>query len=209
MIYFIGSRVVDAVKIGFTSRPAVWRLTSFQIGSPVVLEIIKLIDGDKDRESVLHIRWSNARLHGEWFKLSAIANDLEDLPACSDVELPRCRLCTQVLNIKHKPHAKHQKTCHACASRQRTKRNHSVIVCATCGATFATLRPKARFCSQTCQRSMQLAVVSRKMMGNQNAVRTGVVRARREQQLLRASVGICLCCRKRPITAGLKCSICA
>lgn len=67
-IYFVrGSK--GAVKIGYTSGRVESRLKSLQTGSPDKLELLGVVDGGRELEKLLHKRYAEKRLEGEWFKL--------------------------------------------------------------------------------------------------------------------------------------------
>lgn len=65
-VYVIHAPEVRRVKIGYTTDPA-QRLATLRTGSPVRLQIVKLIRGDKNEEARLHFRFRDKRLDGEWF----------------------------------------------------------------------------------------------------------------------------------------------
>lgn len=62
--YFIHSRGIPVVKIGISIKVHE-RLRALQACCPVKLEVVGLMAGD--RETELHERFANHRLHGEWF----------------------------------------------------------------------------------------------------------------------------------------------
>lgn len=68
MIYAIQSN--SYVKIGFCLRDPIRRLEKLQIGNPVTLKLIALIDGDEAVERRWHSDWDAQRVRGEWFKLT-------------------------------------------------------------------------------------------------------------------------------------------
>lgn len=64
MIYFI--RNGDYIKIGVANNP--WeRLSKFQVGSPVQLELLAVAPGSFDEEYRYHSMFSQHRARGEWF----------------------------------------------------------------------------------------------------------------------------------------------
>lgn len=63
--YFVQPELGGAIKIGFTSKPPQSRLSGLQVGSPVKLRLIGLLEGNREHE--LHSRFGKHRLHGEWF----------------------------------------------------------------------------------------------------------------------------------------------
>jgi DNA-binding XRE family transcriptional regulator len=64
MVYFI--KQGDYVKIGFTNRFKT-RLTQLQVSSPIRLEVLAIIDGDKSDEQKLHEQFKHISSNGEWF----------------------------------------------------------------------------------------------------------------------------------------------
>jgi len=68
-VYFIVADEVARVKIG-TSVDATRRLKTLATSSPVPLRLAAVTGGDEQHEARLHERFSDARLHGEWFTLT-------------------------------------------------------------------------------------------------------------------------------------------
>lgn len=66
MIYFIQMGEDGPIKIGKADDPR-QRLNSLQIGCPVALTLLGVLDGDVEREADLHAGFDDARLRGEWF----------------------------------------------------------------------------------------------------------------------------------------------
>jgi hypothetical protein len=66
-VYFI--RVGDRVKIGL-SRDVERRLRAHQISSPDPLSIWHLVEGDLETERRLHRQFADARIRGEWFRIT-------------------------------------------------------------------------------------------------------------------------------------------
>tara|TARA_B110000503_G_scaffold135328_1_gene215715 strand:+ start:213 stop:689 length:477 start_codon:yes stop_codon:yes gene_type:complete len=64
MVYFI--KQGDYVKIGFTNRFKT-RLTQLQVSSPIKLEVLAIIDGDKSDEQKFHEQFKHISSNGEWF----------------------------------------------------------------------------------------------------------------------------------------------
>lgn len=67
MIYWIGTSLLDPVKIGYATDPD-RRLAELQVGSPERLVLFAVIPGDRADESRLHAHLRAYRLRGEWFK---------------------------------------------------------------------------------------------------------------------------------------------
>lgn len=89
MIYFI--RAASSVKIGHVEDRSLMRhrLMVLQIGSPLVLSVLGVMDGDMERERELHVRFSADRYLGEWFHMSPpIVEFIEDncRPYIADVD---------------------------------------------------------------------------------------------------------------------------
>lgn len=70
-VYFIGTEnaVGEAVKIGF-SRKLKWRLDDLQRGNPHTLSVLALVEQNGPSESECHARFSEQRIHGEWFTIN-------------------------------------------------------------------------------------------------------------------------------------------
>jgi hypothetical protein len=64
-VYFIKSN--DFVKIGIAGNP-VARLGDLQVGSPVALELLGVIPGNRSIEQSIHQMLSHYRVRGEWFQ---------------------------------------------------------------------------------------------------------------------------------------------
>jgi hypothetical protein len=64
--YFVHSPGLNAVKIGKSARP-LKRLCAIQGGIPDVLQILGILDGDREFE--FHNRFDEYRKTGEWFSL--------------------------------------------------------------------------------------------------------------------------------------------
>ena len=92
MIYVIQSGTARdaAVKIGKTTAARKGkRKKELQVGNPEKLYVIARLRGGKKREAELHERFSNSRIHGEWFHRTAeIEEWLEEIGASS----PDCSL---------------------------------------------------------------------------------------------------------------------
>ena len=72
-LYLIYARDVGRVKIGLSNDPTK-RLKQLQTGSPVELELFafKNYQNAHVKESELHQRFQNKRVHGEWFELEPL-----------------------------------------------------------------------------------------------------------------------------------------
>lgn len=64
-VYFVGGDQ-GAIKIGFAKSPDD-RLREIQVGSPIPLSILALVEGGPKLEKGYHRRFAAHRLHGEWF----------------------------------------------------------------------------------------------------------------------------------------------
>ena len=69
MIYFIREKgnSKSLIKIGYTDNVD-QRLMQIQANSPVELEILAIIEGDKNLEAELHNSFAKYRVRGEWFE---------------------------------------------------------------------------------------------------------------------------------------------
>lgn len=82
MIYFIQSSD-NFIKIGYSANPAK-RLASLQTSAAEPLILLGTVTGGRDKEEVLHDRFSHLRISGEWFRpdqelLDYIEHSKEDL----------------------------------------------------------------------------------------------------------------------------------
>lgn len=68
MIYFIRSG--RFVKIGYTKHSMKRRLEDLQIGNPVRLVVLGMIEGDRKAERAVHDRFIALHVQGEWFTLT-------------------------------------------------------------------------------------------------------------------------------------------
>jgi DNA-binding XRE family transcriptional regulator len=64
MIYFI--KQGDYVKIGFTNRFKN-RLNQLQVSSPIKLEVLAIIEGEKTNEKNMQEKFKHISTNGEWF----------------------------------------------------------------------------------------------------------------------------------------------
>lgn len=68
MIYFVQAEIIGRIKIGYASQATLSRrLSCLGVASPVSLNLLVVVRGDRVREKVLHDRFSHARVRGEWF----------------------------------------------------------------------------------------------------------------------------------------------
>lgn len=67
-VYFIGGDE-GAIKIGVSIAP-LERLATMQMGCPIPLRILALVDGGTALEREYHQRFAEAHSHGEWFHRS-------------------------------------------------------------------------------------------------------------------------------------------
>lgn len=68
MIYFVQSGQAGPIKIGYTQHDDVRnRIAQLQTASPEPLNLLGVIEGDREKERALHRLFSAHRLHGEWF----------------------------------------------------------------------------------------------------------------------------------------------
>jgi hypothetical protein len=75
-VYFIRALGGLGVKIGVTTN-VTKRLKALRIASPNRLELLGYILGDVEMERVLHIRFDEHRLRGEWFAEHVIPDVIE------------------------------------------------------------------------------------------------------------------------------------
>jgi Meiotically up-regulated gene 113 len=83
MVYFIQAGVNGEIKIGFAIEP--WkRIKQLQTGNHVRLTMLKVIPGDRKRETQIHHLLSVHRKHGDWFHPTVEV--LEFIKKLDDVE---------------------------------------------------------------------------------------------------------------------------
>lgn len=81
-VYFIRAGAWGDVKIGVANDPLA-RLKQLQTGIATKLRIIRVVEGDREAEKMLHERFKHARKVGEWFSFNeAMLGEigLPDLP---------------------------------------------------------------------------------------------------------------------------------
>ena len=89
MIYVIQSG--EFVKIGFCERDPIRRLEKLQIGNPITLKLIALLEGNRIDEGNWHMRFDRLRVRGEWFKLNATLRRALKPHLVDHDEVSRCR----------------------------------------------------------------------------------------------------------------------
>lgn len=77
MIYFIGNKQYDWVKIGVSNDPE-GRLGDIRVGCPVELVMFRIESGGQSIERRLHTKFKEQRIRGEWFKLSGPVQEYID-----------------------------------------------------------------------------------------------------------------------------------
>lgn len=112
MIYLIRCAETNTCKIGFSLNPQK-RLSSLQTSNPYPLELIAAFEGTTLDESLLHARFSEYKLNGEWFTYNQEIQDYFDERdelqnmviqkfKHTDNSLPFFyRKCVQVLGVIH------------------------------------------------------------------------------------------------------------
>jgi Meiotically up-regulated gene 113 len=68
VIYFAQNEETCHIKIGFTAKEPELRLRGLQTGSPSLIVLLLVIDGNEKLESQLHEQFAPYRVRGEWFK---------------------------------------------------------------------------------------------------------------------------------------------
>ena len=67
-IYFLQVADSGPVKIGFTTKPIKQRIMRLQVSSPEKLVLLGYIKGSIEQEKKLHERFTNLKLHNEWYE---------------------------------------------------------------------------------------------------------------------------------------------
>lgn len=71
-VYIVRAAGTDRYKIGYARRNLRQRIRNLRIGSPFVLEAVRIFErAPRDFEKDLHKRFARSRVHGEWFTESA------------------------------------------------------------------------------------------------------------------------------------------
>lgn len=74
-VYFIADDYAHAVKIGRSSSPA-WRLHQLQTANPHPLRMLGYFEeSDTLSEAILHERFSDHHVRGEWFRYTQVLRD--------------------------------------------------------------------------------------------------------------------------------------
>jgi hypothetical protein len=66
-VYFVQESGTGAIKIG-VAKDVKARMASLGTGTPHVLTVLGVIDGDVVLEETLHEQFRHARIRGEWFR---------------------------------------------------------------------------------------------------------------------------------------------
>lgn len=74
-IYVVQALPLSPVKIGFTSKHPLDRITELQIGNPHPLKILATVRGTMADERKIHKSLSSVRLTGEWFEWTDLTRD--------------------------------------------------------------------------------------------------------------------------------------
>lgn len=70
MVYLIADRGNELCKIGFTNTEVEKRMSSLKTGNPFELEVLAVIEGERELEKELHTKFKDYKVKGEWFKLT-------------------------------------------------------------------------------------------------------------------------------------------
>jgi hypothetical protein len=90
VIYFIQAGARGDVKIGYAKTHAAVdrRRATFQTGHSETLQILGVVEGEREDEATLHRYFAPDRVRGEWFRptgaLMACASDIEQARRCLD-----------------------------------------------------------------------------------------------------------------------------
>lgn len=82
-VYFLLDRAAMLLKIGFSSR--CWlRAAELRVGNGRDLELLGVVRGGREEESVLHEAMASVRERGEWFRVTA--ETLRPIQAACDAD---------------------------------------------------------------------------------------------------------------------------
>lgn len=70
MIYFIGNKQQDIVKIGYTQNSIQQRICTIQANSPYKMEVFGIVEGMKNIEQFIHDKFKHLHIRGEWYRIS-------------------------------------------------------------------------------------------------------------------------------------------
>lgn len=70
MIYFIGNKQENIVKIGYTQNSIQQRFNTIQANSPYKMEVFGIVEGMKNIEKYIHNKFNFLHIRGEWFRIS-------------------------------------------------------------------------------------------------------------------------------------------
>lgn len=81
MVYFIGSKEHDYVKIGHTVNNPKGRLVKLSVDCPLIMTLLYSMNGTQILEKKLHSMFKEQHIRGEWFRLSGpIQNYIDSEP---------------------------------------------------------------------------------------------------------------------------------
>lgn len=84
-VYFILAEGIDRIKIGFSNDP-VRRLRDFTTaGNPTPMKLLHTIPGGAREEGILHFKFAEHRLHGEWFRAQPVLEWLKSSGVVRDM----------------------------------------------------------------------------------------------------------------------------
>jgi hypothetical protein len=66
-VYFVQESGAGAIKIGTTKNVST-RVREMAVGTPHLLAVLAVIEGNRNTEQALHRRFRHARIRGEWFR---------------------------------------------------------------------------------------------------------------------------------------------
>lgn len=90
-VYFITARSLNRVKIGHTNGSLRQRLSHINLTSPVEIQLEAAMEGGKDIEAALHVRFSAHRKKGEWFEITPeIERLIASNPIGGKAQVPSC-----------------------------------------------------------------------------------------------------------------------
>lgn len=84
-VYFVECPLNGLIKIGVTDDHPDKRLGELRRGSPVPLQPLGILRGNRVAEKAIHVRFHQSRSHGEWFRptpdlLAFIAEHVQQWP---------------------------------------------------------------------------------------------------------------------------------
>jgi hypothetical protein len=101
LIYFIQHGENGPLKIGFTRGSIKTRLNTLQVGNPVLLSVVKVVDGTPSHELDIHDMFGRSKIRGEWFEPTPeLLKFIDRSPRSVDADREGSKKTPQPVDIK-------------------------------------------------------------------------------------------------------------